>query len=115
MMFNVGFEFIFCGGEEEVVRERVTEALRVTFRSEFLNRVDEIVIFGRLSQEQLVEQGYDLVYGVRPLKRTLQRELENPFVMFVFQGEVGDGDTVVVDAVEGIFLIVVCWPTTAAA
>ncbi len=128
MTSNVGSEFIFRGGEEEVVRERVTEALRATFRPEFLNRVDETVIFGRLSQEQLVEvvelqadglrrrlaarridleladdakrllveHGYDPAYGARPLKRTVQRELENPLAMLVLQGEVGEGDTVVV-------------------
>ena len=50
MTSNVGSEFIFRGGEEELIRERVDEALRATFRPEFLNRVDETVIFGRLSQ-----------------------------------------------------------------
>jgi ATP-dependent Clp protease ATP-binding subunit ClpB len=130
MTSNVGSEFIFRGGEEEPVRERVEEALRATFRPEFLNRVDETVIFGRLSREQLaevvelqahglrrrlgarrieleltddakrllVEHGYDPAYGARPLKRTVQRELENPLAMMVLQGEVGEGDTVVVDA-----------------
>src|SRR5436189_6053393 len=53
MTSNIGSEHIFHGGEEDVVRERVEEALRQTFRPEFLNRVDEIVIFGRLSEEQL--------------------------------------------------------------
>jgi ATP-dependent Clp protease ATP-binding subunit ClpB len=146
MTSNVGSEFIFRGGEEELVRERVTEALRATFRPEFLNRVDETVIFGRLSQEQLVEvvelqandlrrrlasrrieldltdeakrllveHGYDPAYGARPLKRTLQRELENPLAMLVLQGEVGDGDTAVVDAVEGSLSIAVRRPAAAA-
>ena len=132
MTSNVGSEFIFRGGEEELIRERVDEALRATFRPEFLNRVDETVIFGRLSKEQLaevvelqaaglrarlggrrieleltdaakrllVEHGYDPAYGARPLKRTVQRELENPLALMVLQGQVGDGDTVVVDAVD---------------
>jgi ATP-dependent Clp protease ATP-binding subunit ClpB len=130
MTSNVGSEFIYRGGEEEVVRERVEEALRETFRPEFRNRVDEVVIFQRLSREQLaeivdlqaaglrrrlasrrieleltddakrvlVDHGYDPAYGARPLKRTVQRELENPLAMMVLQGEVGENDTVVVDA-----------------
>jgi ATP-dependent Clp protease ATP-binding subunit ClpB len=130
MTSNVGSEFIYRGGEEELVRERVDEALRETFRPEFRNRVDEVVIFQRLSREQLadivdlqagglrrrlasrrieleltdeakrvlVDHGYDPAYGARPLKRTVQRELENPLAMMVLQGEVGENDTVVVGA-----------------
>jgi ATP-dependent Clp protease ATP-binding subunit ClpB len=130
MTSNVGSEFIYRGGDEALVRERVDEALRETFRPEFRNRVDEVVIFQRLSREQLteivelqagglrgrlagrrieleltdaakrvlVDHGYDPAYGARPLKRTVQRELENPLAMMVLQGEVGEGDTVVVDA-----------------
>ncbi len=145
MTSNVGSEFIFRGGDEKLVRERVSEALRATFRPEFLNRIDEIVIFGRLSQEQLaeivelqaeglrrrlgarrieleltdaakrllVEHGYDPAYGARPLKRTVQRELENPLAMMVLQGEVGDGDTVVVDAVDDRLDIAVRHPAAA--
>ncbi len=130
MTSNVGSEFIYRGGEETLVRERVDEALHETFRPEFRNRVDEVVIFQRLSREQLadivelqagglrsrlagrrielelteeakrvlVDHGYDPAYGARPLKRTVQRELENPLAMMVLQGEVGENDTVVVDA-----------------
>jgi ATP-dependent Clp protease ATP-binding subunit ClpB len=130
MTSNVGSEFIYRGGDDALVRDRVDEALRDTFRPEFRNRVDEVVIFQRLSREQLteivelqagglrsrlagrrieleltddarrvlVDHGYDPAYGARPLKRTVQRELENPLAMMVLQGEVGEGDTVVVDA-----------------
>jgi ATP-dependent Clp protease ATP-binding subunit ClpB len=145
MTSNVGSEFIFRGGDETLVRERVNEALRSTFRPEFLNRVDETVIFGRLSREQLaavvelqahglrqrlgarrieleltdeakrllVEHGYDPAYGARPLKRTVQRELENPLAMMVLQGQVGDGDTVLVDAVDDRLDIAVRHPAAA--
>jgi ATP-dependent Clp protease ATP-binding subunit ClpB len=107
--------------------------LESVFRPEFLNRIDEIVTFHALSQEQLneiielqaaslrsrlasrrieleltdaarallVEHGYDPAYGARPLKRTLQREVENPLAMKVLSGEVAEGDTVVVDADDG--------------
>jgi ATP-dependent Clp protease ATP-binding subunit ClpB len=132
MTSNVGSEFIYRDGDDALVRERVDEALRDTFRPEFRNRVDEVVIFQRLSREQLteivelqagglrarlasrrieleltdearrvlVDHGYDPAYGARPLKRTVQRELENPLAMMVLQGEVGEGDTVVVDAAD---------------
>jgi ATP-dependent Clp protease ATP-binding subunit ClpB len=145
MTSNVGSEFIYRGGEEELVRGRVSEALRATFRPEFLNRVDEVVIFGRLSREQLaevvelqahglrrrlgarrieleltddakqllVDHGYDPAYGARPLKRTVQRELENPLAMMVLQGQVGEGDTVVVDAVDDRLEIAVRRPEAA--
>jgi ATP-dependent Clp protease ATP-binding subunit ClpB len=107
--------------------------LQATFRPEFLNRVDEIVTFKSLSEEQLaeivmlqaagltsrlaerrigleisdaakallVEHGYDPAYGARPLKRTLQREVENPLALMVLSGELGEGDVAVVDAVDG--------------
>jgi len=132
MTSNVGSEFIYRDGDDALVRERVDEALRDTFRPEFRNRVDEVVIFQRLSREQLteivelqagglrgrlasrrieleltdearrvlVDHGYDPAYGARPLKRTVQRELENPLAMMVLQGEVSEGDTVVVDAAD---------------
>ncbi|MDX6494766.1 MAG: ATP-dependent Clp protease ATP-binding subunit ClpB [Gaiellales bacterium] len=104
--------------------------LEATFRPEFLNRIDEIVTFRRLTQEQLteivdlqaaglrkrlaergielelteaarallVEHGYDPAYGARPLRRTIQREVENPLALKVLSGEIGQGDTVVVGA-----------------
>jgi ATP-dependent Clp protease ATP-binding subunit ClpB len=104
--------------------------LQATFRPEFLNRIDEIVRFQSLSQEQLaeivelqvaglrrrlaerridleltdgakqllVEHGFDPAYGARPLKRTVQRAVENPLAMKVLSGEIGEGDTVLVDA-----------------
>jgi ATP-dependent Clp protease ATP-binding subunit ClpB len=113
--------------------------LEATFRPEFLNRVDEIVTFQSLSQEQLaeivtlqaeglrrrlaerridlelsdaakallVEHGYDPAYGARPLKRTLQREVENPLALKVLSGEIGEGDTAVVDASDGEITIAV--------
>jgi ATP-dependent Clp protease ATP-binding subunit ClpB len=121
--------------------------LEATFRPEFLNRVDEIVTFESLSQEQLaeivtlqadglrrrlaerridleltdaakalvVEHGYDPAYGARPLKRTLQREVENPLALKVLSGEIGEGDTAVVDAAGGEITIAVRSQATAGA
>jgi len=121
--------------------------LESTFRPEFLNRIDEIVTFQRLSQEQLteivelqatglrarlaerkialeltdaarallVEHGYDPAYGARPLRRTLQREVENPLALKVLSGEVGEGDTVVVNAEGGEVTLEVRSPVAAGA
>ena len=135
MTSNVGSQWIQDLGEadREEMRKRVMDALRAQFRPEFLNRIDEIVIFNSLSLEQIEEivdiqlgrlrallserkmdveltdaaremiarEGFDPVYGARPLKRALQREIQNPLAMKILDGEFGDGDTVVVDAAKG--------------
>jgi len=112
---------------------RSAEQMREHFRPEFLNRIDEIVVFQSLSREQigeivehqlarvrgriaergitleltdaakeaLVEAGWDPAYGARPLKRAIQRLLENPLALRLLEGELGDGDTIRVDAVDG--------------
>ncbi|MFQ5744001.1 MAG: ATP-dependent chaperone ClpB [Acidobacteriota bacterium] len=113
----------------EVAREKVFEQMRQTFRPEFLNRVDETILFSPLDVAQLDEivtiqlrylnqrlaqrgleieltkaakrfisaQGYDPVYGARPLKRTIQRVLENPLAEAVLSGEFGEKDRIRVD------------------
>ena len=132
MTSNIGSQFLADGIVEDIAEERVLGALRDHFRPEFLNRVDEIVVFRRLDREQLAEivelqagrlrarlagrgvelelteaarellgrEGYDPAYGARPLKRLIQRRLENPLAQKLLAGEVRDGDHVVVD-VEG--------------
>jgi len=111
---------------EEDVRRYVLNALRSTFRPEFLNRVDEVIIFHPLNREhigqiveiqlnhlrkllpdrklslaltpqareQLAKEGYDPVYGARPLKRVIQQRLQNPLALKLLQGEFKEGDTV---------------------
>ncbi len=130
MTSNVASQLMLKLGDENwsVVEQQVTAALRQTFKPEFLNRVDDIVLFRPLSRgdlehivdlqldrvralladrkielevlpdakELIVNEGYDPVYGARPLKRVLQRRLQNPIAMALLQGEYGDGDTVVV-------------------
>jgi ATP-dependent Clp protease ATP-binding subunit ClpB len=117
----------------EDMKDRLMEALRMTFRPEFLNRIDEIVTFralGRAEIAQIVgiqldelrqrlaerkitveltdaaraliaERGYDPVFGARPLKRTLQRLVENPLALEVLAGRYREGDHVMVDAENG--------------
>ena len=112
---------------------RSADELRDRFRPEFLNRVDEVVVFLPLTQEQLAEivdlqlrrlhdrladrrielevtdeakevlaeAGWDPAYGARPLKRAIQRLLENPLSLELLEGRFADGDTVGVDARDG--------------
>jgi ATP-dependent Clp protease ATP-binding subunit ClpB len=135
MTSNVGSQWIqeLGGGDADEMRKRVTEALRAQFRPEFLNRIDEIVIFNSLDIERIKEivdiqlrrlrallaerkmgvelsdaareliarEGFDPVYGARPLKRALQREVQNPLAVRILEGELNDGDVVVVDVKDG--------------
>jgi ATP-dependent Clp protease ATP-binding subunit ClpB len=138
MTSNIGSHVLQMGIEgkdtiDEATRSRVMDALRQHFRPEFLNRVDEIVIFEPLRREQmnriveiqlarlrklledrrltlemspaavsfLAEHGYDPVYGARPLKRAIQKYLQDPLAMSVLSGSYVAGDTVAVDAGKG--------------
>jgi len=128
MTSNVGSQWIKELGPE-AARDRVLEELNRRFRPEFLNRVDEILIFQALTREhlaqiveiqlrhlqalladrkmklvltdaakqRLAEEGYDPVYGARPLKRVIQRRVQDPLAMKLLAGEFKEGDTVVVD------------------
>ncbi|MBV8194472.1 MAG: AAA family ATPase, partial [Candidatus Dormibacteraeota bacterium] len=121
----------------EVVRERVLTELRQHFRPEFLNRVDDIILFSRLDKAQLRQivqiqlrslelrlaarklalhvsdaaldllatEGYDPTYGARPLKRVIQRRLQDPIAMALLEGRFREGDTAEVDA-EGDQLVI---------
>ncbi|MBA3372240.1 MAG: ATP-dependent chaperone ClpB [Euzebyaceae bacterium] len=130
MTSNLGSQWLLDPTEsDEVVGERVMAAVREHFRPEFLNRLDEILIFHRLSLEQLrsivdvqlervrqrfaqrdlgleltdaardwlAERGYDPVFGARPLKRVLRRELEDTVALALLDGRLSEGDTVKVD------------------
>jgi len=135
MTSNVGTEFM-DGRQvqtDEQRRELVMAALRQQFRPEFLNRVDEIVIFHSLTRDHLKEivdiqvrrlqelladrgldieltdaakellakEGYDPTYGARPLKRVIQRRVQDPLALKLLQGEFSEGDLVRVDARNG--------------
>jgi ATP-dependent Clp protease ATP-binding subunit ClpB len=131
---NIGSQLIReLGGDENRTRDAVMNELRQAFRPEFLNRVDDVIIFHSLTKEQLrqiveiqlrglrqrladrgltlevtpaaqdllAEQGFDPVYGARPLKRTIQHLVQDPLAMRILEGEFRDGDTVMVDAKNG--------------
>jgi ATP-dependent Clp protease ATP-binding subunit ClpB len=132
MTSNVGSQYIVELGEnqrEELLR-RVDEALRAHFKPEFLNRIDETIVFHQLGREEfhrivdiqlervkalladrriqlevtneakalLAEKGYDPHYGARPLKRVIQRMLQDPLAMKILEGEFPEGSKVRVDA-----------------
>ena len=121
----------------ERVRDEVLSVLRQQFRPEFLNRVDDIIVFSRLDRDQLrriveiqlenlrarlaarsitldvhdaaldvlADEGYDPTYGARPLKRVIQRRLQDPLAMAILEGALRDGDTARVDARNGELVI----------
>ncbi|HSL92460.1 MAG TPA: AAA family ATPase, partial [Candidatus Limnocylindrales bacterium] len=129
---NIGSHWIqeMAGKGEEVIRDRVMEELRRAFRPEFLNRLDEIILFHALGKEQLsaivdlmiqevnarladrklamtltpaarerlAEIGYDPAYGARPLRRAIQKHIQDPMAMKILQGEFREGDDIRVDA-----------------
>jgi ATP-dependent Clp protease ATP-binding subunit ClpB len=143
MTSNAGSHFIAemphdAGATEQMaMRTRVLDALRAAFRPEFLNRIDDVILFSRLDREQLREiveiqlralrdrlaarkltlqitaaaldaladEGYDPVYGARPLKRVIQRRLQDPIAMAILEGRFREGDTIDVE-VEGGELVI---------
>ena len=126
MTSNIGSQYIMDVDNKEQREARVLEALRAHFRPEFLNRIDETIIFDRLSDGDLsdivriqlqrvltrlekqnlhltltdealrhvADQGYDPVYGARPLKRAIQRQLLDPLSLRILEGDFKDGDHV---------------------
>jgi ATP-dependent Clp protease ATP-binding subunit ClpB len=149
MTSNLGSHWILELGEgqEKEMERRVMEAVNAHFRPEFLNRVDEIVIFHALSRDQirkivdlhveglrrmlaerrielvltdrardlLAAEGYDPHFGARPLKRTIQRRVQNPLAMKLLQGEFKADQSVEVDAERGELVFRVLQPESARA
>jgi ATP-dependent Clp protease ATP-binding subunit ClpB len=138
MTSNLGSEYIHeFINRPETMEERVLEVVRNTFRPEFLNRIDEIIIFRTLelsqikeivdiqvdhlrkrlrerkieidltdaAKEAVAEKGYDPVYGARPLKRTIQKLIQDPLANEILKGDFKEGDHVVVDADESKNLV----------
>jgi ATP-dependent Clp protease ATP-binding subunit ClpB len=130
---NLGAEILAAqeeGHDSSEIREQVMEVVRASFRPEFYNRLDEVILFHRLFRDQmagivdiqlgrlrklldekkitidldnaalawLAEAGFDPVYGARPLKRVIQRALQNPLAGLILEGKVQDGDTISVSA-----------------
>ena len=133
---NLGSSYLAAlkdGESTDTVREQVMEEVRRAFRPEFLNRLDEILLFSRLSRanmtdiveiqlsrlrkllsdrkielevdgkalQWLANRGYDPVYGARPLKRVIQRSLQNPLATQLLEGKIVDGQTVEIGVDKG--------------
>jgi len=128
MTSNVGSQFILEAGDGnwDNVERQVLDTLRHTFKPEFLNRVDDVIVFRQLTKQDLtrivdlqlqrvdqlvadrrltlevtpeakqllIDQGYDPVYGARPLKRVIQREIQNPLALAILEGDYSEGDTI---------------------
>jgi ATP-dependent Clp protease ATP-binding subunit ClpB len=140
MTSNIGAEYLVNVKEGESfaeAREYVLAEVRTRFRPEFLNRIDEIIVFHRLKREQmaaivdiqmrrlqrllddrkitlvlsdqartwLANRGYDPAYGARPLKRVIQKQVQDPLAERILAGDIKDGDTVRVDVRDGQLVI----------
>ena len=130
MTSNIGSQYIRdLQGDDEEIKRRVLEALQAHFRPEFLNRVDEIIIFNSLGLEEIkkivdlqveilkkrlrerhldisltdpakeyvAREGFDPAYGARPLRRTIERDIQNPLALRLLEGEFPEGASVTVD------------------
>jgi ATP-dependent Clp protease ATP-binding subunit ClpB len=133
MTSNLGAEYLVAqadGEDSEAVRAQVMAEVRAHFRPEFLNRIDEIILFHRLKREQmgrivdiqmerlqkllddrkitlaldakardwLAEKGYDPAYGARPLKRVIQKSVQDPLAELILSGKIKDGERVKISA-----------------
>lgn len=133
MTSNIGSQLITSYRDDELIREKIMDVLKSKFRPEFLNRIDEIIIFNRLKKEDILkivdiqisylqkrldekkikieltekaklylsEKGYDENFGARPLKRLIQREIENPLALKIISGEIKENDSIIVDLEDG--------------
>ncbi|MGJ3232081.1 MAG: ATP-dependent chaperone ClpB [Oceanicaulis sp.] len=136
MTSNLGSEFLLSG-DVEAARDDVMGVVRASFRPEFLNRIDEIILFKRLEEQHmgaivdiqlkrleallkdrrmeielddaartwLAEKGYDPAYGARPLKRVIQKELQDPLARLILEGALEDGASVKVSAEAGALTV----------
>jgi len=132
MTSNLASQYIqdLADGNRKEMEQRVTAALREAFKPEFLNRVDETIIFNSLGREEIksiveiqlkrlrqnlaarkltltiterakaliADKGYDPAYGARPLKRTIQRLIQDPLAVKILEGEFKEGDRVKIDS-----------------
>ena len=140
MTSNLGAEYLVAqkeGEDSSSGQAQVMQMVRAHFRPEFLNRIDEIVLFHRLRREEmgaivdiqfrrleklledrkitlaleprarlwLAEKGYEPAYGARPLKRVIQKSIQDPLAEMILAGEVGDGETIILSTERGVFTV----------
>jgi len=140
MTSNLGSEFLVNRNvvdDDELAKTQVMEAVRTAFRPEFLNRIDEIIIFHRLKPEQMIaivdiqlkylqkllqdrqlvievddlakdwlaHKGYDAAYGARPLKRVIQKNVQDPLADLILEGAIKDGQIILISADQDELII----------
>lgn len=140
MTSNLGAEYLVAqkeGEDSSGVQAQVMQMVRTHFRPEFLNRIDEVILFHRLRRDEmgaivdiqfrrleklledrkitlsleprarawLADKGYDPAYGARPLKRVIQKSVQDPLAEMILAGEVGDGETIKLSADRGVFTV----------
>ena len=137
---RLGFNTGSAAAESEYdkMKDDISDALKSQFKPEFLNRIDEIIIFHKLSKEdgakvcdlfletlskrlknrnielvvsdeakqKLLDEGYDEVYGARPLKRVIQRRIEDALSEEILQNKISSGQKVKVDVKDGVFVFI---------
>jgi len=145
MTSNLGSQWLLNDDSEADMSDKVMESVRDRFKPEFLNRVDEILVFHRLTREDLAQiveiqllglvnrlaargsslvvtgdakhhlatAGYDPAYGARPLKRLIQRDIENPLALKLLEGSFKEGDTVEVGVRDGSLVFTAAEPQDA--
>ena len=136
MTSNVGSELIMNSENKKEIEEKINDSMKLFFRPEFLNRLDEIIIFNRLNKEHirkivdiqlqklqerlnekhislnltakakdlLGERGYDSAYGARPLKRLVQKSIQDPIALQLLKGKIKERDQIQVDANKESFV-----------
>ncbi len=137
MTSNIGTEYTLEGADKKEIQEKINRSLKEHFRPEFLNRIDEVIVFNRLRKEDVVrvvdiqleilqkrlnerkvslkvsekarrwlaERGYDPMFGARPLKRLIQRSVQDPIALRILKGEVKDGSMISVDVASGELVV----------
>ncbi|WP_339747538.1 ATP-dependent chaperone ClpB [uncultured Maricaulis sp.] len=137
MTSNLGAEHLQMVTDAEDARDVVMDAVRAHFRPEFLNRVDEVILFNKLAREHMgaivdiqmkrletlladrrmtiqldalardwiAAKGYDPAYGARPLKRVIQKDLQDPLARMLLEGTIKDGDNIAVSSEAGVLTI----------
>jgi ATP-dependent Clp protease ATP-binding subunit ClpB len=139
MTSNIGSQFIQEINDPDELKDKMNEVLKLSFRPEFINRVDDIVIFNRLEKDEIkkiveiqvehlkrrleshgielkltdaalgliADEGFDPVFGARPLKRVIQRTVQDALAIQILEGKVSEGDGVIVDTHDGKIGVVV--------
>lgn len=136
MTSNIGSGLILNSEDKKEIEEKINDSMKLFFRPEFLNRLDEIIIFNRLNKEHiqkivdiqlqklqgrlnekhislnltakakdlLGKRGYDSAYGARPLKRLVQKSIQDPIALKLLKGKIKERDQIQVDAEKESFV-----------